>query len=108
MTVTTVMLADDPWDHGMMDGSGWMSGAWAGLGWLLGLLVVLLVLAVVGATVWLVVRTAAAPEHPGRGPARPPAGGTSPRDILAERYARGEIDTAEYTERLRHLTGGRE
>ncbi len=33
---TPVTFADDPWDHGMMDGGGW----WAGLGWLLGLLVV--------------------------------------------------------------------
>lgn len=30
----------------------------------------------------------------------------SARDILAERYARGEIDTAEFQERLRRLREG--
>ncbi len=34
---------------------------------------------------------------------RPPAG--SPEDILAERYARGEISTQEYQERLDVLRG---
>jgi putative membrane protein len=34
---------------------------------------------------------------------RPPAG--SPEDILAERYARGEISTEEYQERLDVLRG---
>ncbi|HEY1919680.1 MAG TPA: SHOCT domain-containing protein [Streptosporangiaceae bacterium] len=32
-----------------------------------------------------------------------PAPGTSPEDILAERYARGEISTEEYHERLEVL-----
>jgi putative membrane protein len=34
-------------------------------------------------------------------PARPPA--RSPQDILAERYARGEIDSDEYQQRLRDI-----
>ena len=38
------------------------------------------------------------------GPSRNLAGGTA-RAILEERYARGEIDTEEFSERLSHLAG---
>jgi putative membrane protein len=48
------------------------------------------------------------PGEPGRpsqpGPSWPSGpGGSRAREILAERYARGEIDTAEYEERLQRL-----
>ena len=41
----------------------------------------------------------------GTGPSRAPAAGEgpSPRQLLAERFARGEIDEEEYTRRLRVL-----
>lgn len=71
-------------DHHDMDASDWL--------WML--LIWLLVLAVIALVVFLVVR---AVQHPG-------AGGTrSVRDILNERYARGEIDHDEYEERLSKL-----
>ena len=40
----------------------------------------------------------------GTAPAREP-GGTKALDILKERYARGEIDTEEYTAKKRELEG---
>ncbi|WP_225754388.1 SHOCT domain-containing protein [Actinotalea sp. Marseille-Q4924] len=73
-------------------------GAWMGWGWLFFLLVVagavLIVVAVVRATGS---RTTSA----GDVAARPPRA----EEILAERYARGEIDKDEYQERLRTLRG---
>jgi putative membrane protein len=81
------------WNHGdMMDdgrGNGWM-WLWAGL------MMLLLVLGVVLA-VWLIVRG----QSPREGPTDPTQ---KAREVLAERFARGEIDTAEYRERLSHLS----
>lgn len=75
------------WMHGWR----WEFGMWGmGLFW-----VVLVVLLVV-----LVVRLVA-----DRSPARePPRGDETPLEILKRRYARGEIDRAEYEERRRDLT----
>jgi putative membrane protein len=53
----------------------------------------LLWLAVLGAAIWLVVRTIRPRER-------------SASDILAERYARGEVSSEEYRERLNELRGG--
>lgn len=85
MTVLSTVLAgmggNGNNDH--MDASDW---AWMSLIWLVALAVIALV-------VWLVIR---ATHHP--------AGGTrSARDILSERYAKGEIDHDEYEERLSRL-----
>jgi putative membrane protein len=41
-----------------------------------------------------------------RRPPVPAARADDPRRILAERYARGEIDEAEYRQRLKVLNGG--
>jgi putative membrane protein len=73
-----------------MMGSGW--------GWLIGaLLIVLIALAVI-----FVFRVA--PRHAngfsGEGSGGP---GQSPRQILDERYARGDITTEEFRERLKNL-----
>lgn len=72
-------------------GGGHMDWGW---GWPVGLLVMLAWAAAVGAAVWLAVR-ASRPAAPGPG--------ERAREILAERYARGEIGTDEYRERLREL-----
>ena len=74
-------------------------GGWA---WLF------LVLLIVGIVVLVVVLVRVLASGTGGGPAAA-AGGERPgraREILAERYARGEISTEEYQERLRVLEGG--
>ncbi|WP_222869915.1 SHOCT domain-containing protein [Actinomadura decatromicini] len=80
----------DRWGHMGNDGwSGWM--------WLWGTLMMLFWIAVIGAAVWLVVRAATQRR------AEPPTGRERARELLAERYARGEISTEEYDERLAKL-----
>jgi putative membrane protein len=73
------------WNDHMMgrDGGGW----WIGL-------MMILSIAVIALVVWLIVRSS---HHSASGPSR------SARDILSERYARGEIDSKEYDERLSNL-----
>ncbi|RFU39600.1 SHOCT domain-containing protein [Actinomadura logoneensis] len=84
--------------HGSGGTWGWMALMMMGL-WTL----------VIGAAVWIVLRAGFGRRRDGG-----PAAGDSPRDratdegggaraILAERYARGEIDTEEYEERLARL-----
>lgn len=76
----------------MMFGPGW-----GGMGWGMLLLWVLLVAAVVLLVRWL---TATAPSSP-----QAPHDATAPGalDILAQRYARGEIDRAEFEQKRRDL-----
>jgi putative membrane protein len=69
------------WDGHMMGGWGWM--------WLVGLLSMLL-LAVLVVVVWALTRSGTDRPDPT----------TNARQILNERYARGEISTDEYHERL--------
>lgn len=61
------------------------------------LLILLIAVAPIVLVVWLLVRVLRSNGRRAASPQR------SPLDILQERYARGEIDTAEYEERLRHL-----
>jgi putative membrane protein len=74
------------WDHDdHMVGGGW----W----WLWGSLMMILVLAAIALVAWLIIRSV-----------QSGGGGTrSAREILSERYARGEIDSDEYEERLSKL-----
>lgn len=75
----------------------WGGGGWAGL--FLGPLFMILVLALVIALAVLIVRWlgGASQGMP------PPPPGRAPLDILKERFARGEIDEAEYESRRRVL-----
>lgn len=86
------------WGH-MMHGYGY--GAGYGWMWLWGPIMMIFWLAVLGVVAWLVMRAVN-----NRRPAQ--ADGGAPRvharEILAERYARGEIGTEEYTERMDRLT----
>jgi putative membrane protein len=77
MTVMNMLLASADGDHGW-----WV--LWP-----------LLWLAVLGAVVWFVAR-----RHRGGGG---PSGTDRAREILAERFARGELSADEYRERLGQL-----
>jgi putative membrane protein len=73
------------WDRGdHMDGWGW--------GW--GVLMMVLIVALIGLVVWAIARMN-----------RPSSGKPTDRahEILAERFARGEITAQEYQELLQHL-----
>jgi putative membrane protein len=74
---TAPFVAEANWEHG---------GFWFPFG--------LLWLAVLGATIWLVIRT----FRP-----RQSSGIERARDILAARYARGELTREEYRDRLDEL-----
>jgi putative membrane protein len=72
----------------------------AGWAWVFGGLIVA-GLVLLGIVVARVVRGGLTPGgQPRTAPEDPSAA-----DLLAQRYARGEIDTTEYEERLRHLRG---
>ena len=79
---------DNRWGH--MDGWG---GGWM---WLWGVAMMVLFAVLV---VWLIRAVMGAPGA-ARDAGRP---GDRAREILAERYARGELTTEEYRERLDHL-----
>jgi putative membrane protein len=88
LSVLSALLAlgGDGWRHGFGPGNEW--------GWLWGPIVLLGWAAVIAAVGWFVVRS----TRPGQR-----SGVDRARDVLAERYARGELTTQEYRERLEQL-----
>jgi putative membrane protein len=86
--VLSALLAcwGDGWRHGWGPGGGW--------GWLWWPIVLLGWVAVIATVGWFVVRGARPRER---------SGVERARDVLAERYARGELSTEEYRERLEQL-----
>ena len=70
--------------------AGW-DGGWM---WLWGSLMMLTWVVIIAGVAWFVLRSRDASSTPGKSRAR---------EILDERYARGEIDAQEYHERLEHL-----
>jgi putative membrane protein len=85
MAFVANVLAD--WHDRMMDGGG---AGW----WVWGVLMMFVMLGIVALVVWLIVR-ASHSAHGGQS--------SSAREILSERFARGEIDTDEYHDRLSKL-----
>jgi putative membrane protein len=85
----------------MWDGDGrWAMHDHDGAGWLMVLLMLVVVIAVVVIAVALLRGTVAPSTTAGAAPdARP----TRPREILQERFARGEIDEQDYRARMRAL-----
>ncbi len=94
MTVIAGLLAqtDNNWDHMNGWGGGWM--------WLWGVAMMTLFVVLI---VWLVRGSDNASRHeqaPGSMRRDPTERG---REILAERYAKGELSTEEYQERVQQL-----
>ena len=77
---------------------GWGYGMGAGM-WVTWLILALLI----GLVAFLVARASGGDGQRPREWSPPPAGRATPQEILAARYARGEISTEEYRERLGHL-----
>ncbi len=98
-----VAMAQQPGAHRyifgpfMMDWTGGWFGMFLGPVFMVGMLLPALVIAV------LLVRWVAGPWHAFPPPPHAPPPGRGPLDILKERFARGEIDKAEYEERRRVL-----
>lgn len=69
---------------------------WSGSAWVMAVVMILVGLAVVGGIIWAIV-FASRSAHDSGTLAAP--NGPSARDLLDQRYARGEIDTADYNER---------
>jgi putative membrane protein len=81
----------------MMPGYGNGMGGW---GWIYMSLGTIVFVVLIGLVVWLLVRATGT-----SGGNRPAAPADSAREILAQRYARGEIDEQEHQQRLRTLGG---
>ncbi len=64
---------------------------------------ILVFLALVGVAVWAVIYATRHGSQQPTTPTTPPSSGPSAREILDQRYARGEIDSAEYEERKAKL-----
>jgi len=99
MSIGYALVVADP-------GDGWGhmgNGGWSGWMWLWGTAMVLFWIAVIAGAAWLAVR--AATSHRTRTPSPETPELERAREILAERYARGEISTEEYDERLAKLRG---
>jgi putative membrane protein len=84
----------------------WDDG-WGGMGWMWVFWILLVVGTVVLVFVLVKALSGGASGGTGRGGPVPPAAGPGrAREILEERYARGEISTEEFRERLRTLEEG--
>lgn len=81
------------WSYGPSGmGWGWGWGGWLAMG--------LFMLIFWGVLVWAVVSlTRHWQSRPPSAPTEPPRGASGPRQIIDERFARGEIDEAEYRQR---------
>lgn len=93
MQLLATLVAQRDWDDHMWANGGWM--------WFWGTLMMIGSVAAIALIVWLIVRV----SHPQAPPGAmgPDDGMTRARAILAERYARGEISTEEYQERVAGL-----
>ena len=90
-TATLAQMSGNYNDH--MD---WSNGST----WVMVVIMVVVTVAIVGGIIWAIVFASRSANHPGQGGGTIAAStGPSARDLLDQRYARGEIDSAEYAER---------
>jgi len=68
-----------------------------GIGWAMVAMMIVFAVVLLAGIIWAILHTTRSSNHPG--PPTPPAA----RDLLDQRYARGEIDTADYEERRSKL-----
>jgi putative membrane protein len=88
--VTLAQMSRDYGDH--MD---WGDGA----GWVMFFVMTATALAIVVGVVWAIVFASRSANQGANRPGAAATAGPSARDVLDLRYARGEIDSAEYAER---------
>lgn len=93
MAFVVYLLADGGSDFGHM---GWGDGAW----WMMLFWGPVLVIALIAVVIWAI-RSSPRRDGPASGEGDPLDGA---RRILAERYARGELDSEEYRERMEQLS----
>jgi putative membrane protein len=68
--------------------------------WVMVVIMVVVTVAIVGGIIWAIVFASRSANYRGPGAGSTAAStGPSARDLLDQRYARGELDTAEYAER---------
>lgn len=84
----------------MYGGDGWMWGGWGWGGWILMTLVMVLFWALVITAMVLAIRYLTGGSHPNQAS---PSSARAAEDVLAERFARGEIDDDEYRQRMTTL-----
>lgn len=89
MALPLVFAQSDNWDHMNGWGGGWM--------WLSGFVMMALFVVLL---VWLIRNSAGFGGSSGTAPSDP---ADRAREILAERYARGDLSTEEYRERVSEL-----
>jgi putative membrane protein len=89
MAFAMVFAQSDNWDHMNGWGGGWM--------WLSGFVMMALFVVLL---VWLIRGSAGIGRSPGPAPNDP---ADQARGILAERYAKGDLSTEEYRERISEL-----
>lgn len=83
-----------------------MMGSAGGMGWMWFIWPVVLVGIVLVVVLLLRGRDSAPNRYAGRTSDPSEAGGTRARELLDERYARGEVSDEEHEEQLKHLRGG--
>jgi putative membrane protein len=83
------------------DGSMWGGNGWDWGGWIMMTIVMVLFLAVVITAIVLAIRYLGGSHHTTAGP--PSYGPSRPEEVLAGRFARGEIDEDEFRRRMTAL-----
>ena len=84
----------------MYGGDGWMWGGWGWGGWILMSLVMVVFWALVITAIVLAIRYLTGGSDPNQ---VSPSSARAAEDVLAERFARGEIDDDEYRQRMTTL-----